>query len=57
LRVQLNLPMHYFNPVTLQRFLARLGDEFPGETARLPTLVISQATLPAEPKVLVLPGQ
>jgi len=57
LRARLILPMHYFNPFTLQRFLARLGDEFPVETARLPTIVVSQTTLPAQPKVLVLPGQ
>jgi L-ascorbate metabolism protein UlaG (beta-lactamase superfamily) len=57
LRARLILPMHYFNPFTLQRFLARLGDEFPVETAKLPAIVVSQPTLPAEPKVLVLPGQ
>jgi len=57
LRARLILPMHYFNPFTLQRFLARLGDEFPVETAQVPTIVVSQRTLPTEPKVLVLPGQ
>ena len=56
LRARLVLPMHYFNPYTLDRFLARIRDEFLVETAREPMIVVSQATLPSEPKVLVLPG-
>ena len=57
LRARLILPMHYFNPATLNRFLDRIRNDFPVETASKPTLVISQATLPAEPKVVVLPGE
>ena len=49
--------MHYFNPFTLQRFLDRIRNDFPVETATLPSIVVSQSTLPTEPKVLVLPGQ
>jgi L-ascorbate metabolism protein UlaG (beta-lactamase superfamily) len=56
LRARLILPMHYFNPYTLDRFLARIRDDFPVETAKEPVIVVSQATLPSEPKVLVLPG-
>ncbi len=56
LRARLVLPMHYFNPYTLDRFLARIRDDFLVETAREPMIVVSQATLPSEPKVLVLPG-
>jgi hypothetical protein len=48
--------MHYFNPYTLNRFLDRIRNDFPVETAKEPTIVVSQATLPSEPKVLVLPG-
>jgi L-ascorbate metabolism protein UlaG (beta-lactamase superfamily) len=56
LRARLILPMHYFNPYTLKRFLDRIRNDFPVEMAGEPSIVISQATLPTEPKVLVLPG-
>jgi L-ascorbate metabolism protein UlaG (beta-lactamase superfamily) len=56
LRARLILPMHYFNPYTLERFLDRVRGDFPVETAETPTIVVSQETLPTEPKVLVLPG-
>jgi L-ascorbate metabolism protein UlaG (beta-lactamase superfamily) len=56
LRARLILPMHYFNPYTLNRFLDRIRTDFAVETANEPTIVVSQATLPGEPKVLVLPG-
>jgi L-ascorbate metabolism protein UlaG (beta-lactamase superfamily) len=56
LRARLILPMHYFNPFTLNRFLDSIRPEFPVEMATEPTIVVSQATLPSEPKVLVLPG-
>jgi len=56
LRARLILPMHYFNPYTLNRFLDRIRDDFPVEMASQPNVVVSQMTLPREPKVLVLPG-
>lgn len=56
LRARLILPMHYFNPNTLNRFLDRIRSDFVVETATEPVIVVSQATLPGEPKVLVLPG-
>ena len=56
LRARLILPMHYFNPYTLNRFLDRIRNDFPIETATEPVIVVSQAALPSEPKVLVLPG-
>jgi L-ascorbate metabolism protein UlaG (beta-lactamase superfamily) len=57
LRARLILPMHYFNPYTLNRFLERIGNDFPVERAASPEIVVSQATLPGQPKILVLPGQ
>jgi L-ascorbate metabolism protein UlaG (beta-lactamase superfamily) len=57
LRARLILPMHYFNDYTLKRFLERVGNDFPVERAAAPVVVVSQAMLPAEPKILVLPGQ
>ena len=56
LRARLILPMHYFNPFTLNRFLDRIRNDFVVETATEPVIVVSQAALPSEPKVLVLPG-
>jgi L-ascorbate metabolism protein UlaG (beta-lactamase superfamily) len=56
LRARLILPMHYFNPYTLNRFLDKIRNDFTVETATEPMIVVSQSTLPSEPKVLVLPG-
>jgi L-ascorbate metabolism protein UlaG (beta-lactamase superfamily) len=56
LRARLILPMHYFNPYTLNRFLERISGDFAVERGTETTVVVSQPTLPSEPKVLVLPG-
>jgi L-ascorbate metabolism protein UlaG (beta-lactamase superfamily) len=56
LRARLVLPMHYFGPTTLRRFLDGLGEEFDIEISSTPEVVLSEATLPSAPKVLVLPG-
>jgi L-ascorbate metabolism protein UlaG (beta-lactamase superfamily) len=56
LRARLILPMHYFNPYTLERFLDRVRGEFPVEMADSPVMIASQATLPGNPKIVVLPG-
>ncbi len=56
LKARLILPMHYFNQFTLNRFIERIKGEFPVEMANSSSMVVSQATLPQEPKVLVLPG-
>jgi len=55
LRARLVLPMHYFNPYTLNRFLDRIRGEFPVEMAAESVIVVSPPTLPPEPKVVVLP--
>jgi L-ascorbate metabolism protein UlaG (beta-lactamase superfamily) len=57
LRARLILPMHYFNPYTLNRFLESIGNDFPVERSATPEIIVSQAKLPGEPKILVLPGQ
>lgn len=56
LRARLIIPMHYFNQFTLTRFIDRVKGEFPIEESPTNTIVVSQDTLPAEPKVLILPG-
>ncbi len=57
LRARLVLPMHYFEMSTLGRFLDRIRTDFAVEMGKESSVVVSQATLPAEPKVLVLPGR
>lgn len=57
LKAPLIIPMHYFSGFTLNRFLDRMRDRFDIETSVTPSVVISKATLPVKPKVLVLPGR
>ena len=56
LKVPLMIPMHYFSSYTLDRFLSRIRREWPVEIRDVPSLVLSKATVPAAPKVVVLPG-
>ncbi|MCT8267522.1 MBL fold metallo-hydrolase [Afifella sp. JA880] len=56
LKSRLILPMHYFGMGTLQRFLSRLGEDFAVEINPSAETTVSVATLPLDPKVLVLPG-
>jgi L-ascorbate metabolism protein UlaG (beta-lactamase superfamily) len=56
LKAPLMIPMHYFGAFTLNRFLARVRQEWDVEMAEVPSLVLAKAALPAKPKVLVLPG-
>jgi len=55
-KARLILPMHYFTPGTLQRFLTHLGETFDVELSPTPEIKVSVRTLPPSPKVLVLPG-
>ena len=57
LKTQLIIPMHYYNEYILDRFLARARKLWDVETAEIPSVVVSKATLPAAPKVVVLPGR
>jgi L-ascorbate metabolism protein UlaG (beta-lactamase superfamily) len=56
LRPQLIIPMHFFNQYTLAEFLDRARQHWDVEQAEIPSLVVSKATLPTNPKVVVLPG-
>jgi L-ascorbate metabolism protein UlaG (beta-lactamase superfamily) len=56
LKAPLMIPMHYFSTFTLDRFLQRVRQEWDVERAEVPSTLISKATLPSKPKVLVLPG-
>lgn len=50
------IPMHYFNEGTLERFLGVLDRSYEVKRNPSPSIVLSRATLPAKPTVLVLPG-
>lgn len=54
LRAQLVLPMHYFGGGSLNRFVQSLKSEFEVEISQASQIVLSEATLPRSPKVLVL---
>lgn len=56
LRAPLMLPMHYFSSHTLDRFLQAVEGEFDVQRQALPETIVSRATLPQKPQVLVLPG-
>jgi L-ascorbate metabolism protein UlaG (beta-lactamase superfamily) len=57
LKAPLMIPMHYFSAFTLDRFLQRVRDTFDVKTSEVPSVVVSKASLPAKPQVLVLPGR
>jgi L-ascorbate metabolism protein UlaG (beta-lactamase superfamily) len=58
LKAPLMIPMHYFSTYSLRRFLDVLGEKsYEVEMSEAPTVVVSKTTLPAKPKVLVLPGR
>jgi hypothetical protein len=42
---------------TLNSFLDRIRESYTVEMADTPSVVVSRATLPATPKMLVLPGR
>jgi L-ascorbate metabolism protein UlaG (beta-lactamase superfamily) len=56
IKARIVIPMHYFGPTTLNRFIANLGKDFTLETATEPERILSVNTLPDAPKLLVLPG-
>jgi L-ascorbate metabolism protein UlaG (beta-lactamase superfamily) len=57
LKAPLMIPMHYFSAFTLHRFLDRARQSWTVEMSPVPSTVITKTTLPAAPKVLVLPGR
>ncbi|RDJ27050.1 hypothetical protein DWF00_08570 [Bosea caraganae] len=56
LQAKVMIPMHFFGGGTLNRFLARSQDLWPIERRDSPEIVLSKATLPAKPTIIVLPG-
>lgn len=56
LKARLILPMHFFGQATLSRFLTKLDESFDVDVSKSATIVVSATSLPANPKVLALPG-
>ena len=58
LKSPLMIPMHYFSTYSLRHFLDKLGgSDFEVAINETPSTVVSKTTLPAKPKLLVLPGR
>jgi L-ascorbate metabolism protein UlaG (beta-lactamase superfamily) len=57
LKAPLMIPMHYFSAYTLDRFLARVREQYAIEYAETPSTLVSKATLPSTPRLVVLPGR
>ena len=51
------VPMHIFGAATLERFVERIQTIYPVEFNETPSIVLSRAKLPAQSKLLVLPGR
>jgi L-ascorbate metabolism protein UlaG (beta-lactamase superfamily) len=56
IKAPLIIPMHFFSTYGLDRFLQQLGSKYPVDYNETPSMIVSRATLPPTPKVVVLPG-
>jgi len=56
LKAPLMIPMHFFSTYTLHRFLERARQSWTVEISEIPSMVVTKTSLPAKPKVTVLPG-
>jgi L-ascorbate metabolism protein UlaG (beta-lactamase superfamily) len=56
LKARVVIPMHYFGPTTLARFVETAKASFEVEVLQTPVTIVSAASLPDKPKLLVLPG-
>lgn len=52
----LAIPMHFFGPSTLARFIDLASKDYRIVTSESPHVVLSRSTLPKEPTLMVLPG-
>lgn len=52
----LAIPMHFFGPSTLSRFIDIASKDYKIVTSESPHVVLSRSTLPKEPTLMVLPG-
>lgn len=54
LKARLIIPMHMFGPYSLASCLQRMDGSFEVETAKSATVTVTEASLPPQPKILVL---
>jgi len=57
LQARIIIPMHFFGQSTLERFLAKAAVTWPVERRDVPSMIVSRASLPRLPSVIVLPGR
>jgi L-ascorbate metabolism protein UlaG (beta-lactamase superfamily) len=50
------VPMHYFGPSVLQRFIDHTGGQYPVHTSPTAHVALSREMLPKQTEILVLPG-
>jgi L-ascorbate metabolism protein UlaG (beta-lactamase superfamily) len=56
LHARVVIPMHYFGPATLSRFVSNMGGAYRLEVSSSAERIFSLDTLPDEPRLVVLPG-
>lgn len=56
IKPSLVIPMHYFGPSVLQRFLARANGRYPVRFNPTPEVALTRDALPKTTEILVLPG-
>lgn len=56
LKARVVIPMHFFGPTTLSRFISGASADFEVEMASSAVTIVSAKSLPERPKLLVLPG-
>jgi L-ascorbate metabolism protein UlaG (beta-lactamase superfamily) len=56
IRPALIVPMHYFGPAVLDRFIGRTAGRWPVRESASPHVTLSRDRLPKSPEILVLPG-
>src|SRR5690242_16581494 len=57
IKPKIAVPMHVFTQAPLENFLAPAAEFYTVKRADDPSVVLTRATLPAEPEMLVLPGR
>lgn len=56
LQAKVMVPMHFFGGSSLERFLGRADGLWKTERKAEPTMVLTKSALPAQPTIIVLPG-
>lgn len=56
IKPRLIIPIHYFGPGQLERFLTRMNDHFPVRRSEDPHIALTRASLPQTTEILILPS-